>query len=781
MFSLATIEYDKFLHFIEEQCHSTIAQERVKEIKPLKDKEQIEKRLLYLEEIQSSIRNEKDFNFEGLSELQFLKEIELVSTFNFEEFREIYNNILVSNQVKKGDIEEREYPLLYERVTRIQDLTEIEKRFTQIFTPEGEVLDSASKTLFAIRKRQRNVRDNIIQTLQTSFRDTALSNYFQDKIITQRDDRYVIPVKEGAQTFITGILHGRSSSRSTIYLEPKEVVEKNNELNTLQSDEKEEIYRIFCEYTEQILLVRQQVLNNTELCIQMDLAFATARLCNELHAKKPIIRDDSIIKIIAGRHPLLIKRLGEVHKVIPFNLELGEEHRILIISGPNTGGKTITLKAVGLLSALALSGIPIPADTDTEIGLLDSIIADIGDNQSLESSLSTFSAHIATIYKALSYGNKKSLILIDEIGSATDPEQGSALAQSILEQFVQKDVLGIITTHYTSLKVFAEASEVCVNASMQFDPKSLMPTYQFKPGFPGNSFAIEIASNLGLDKEVIERARELSGKQNLELTELLYKMAEEKKKLSRSSYEYELKGRLIDAKVSEYEQKMQRIDEEKKQIRKKALGEAKEYLIHLQKKMNGELEQIENESKKDKKEKIKRMHQEIHQMIAEAGKEEEEIAGIERKQVKKLEVGQAVWVSKFDTKAIIAEIYKESAKVDMNGILFTVPLQQLYYTQTESEPVSLVSKQVVPARSVKFELNVIGLLFDEALPLVEEFLDDAVYNGFNKVRIVHGKGTGALRTKIRQYLKKCKQVQEFYSPTSEAGGDGVTVVSFIHG
>ena len=425
---------------------------------------------------------------------------------------------------------------------------------------------------------------------------------------------------------------------------------------------------------------------------------------------------------------------------------------------------------------MALSGLPIPAAASSCIGIFSKIFADIGDYQSLENALSTFSSHIKNIEGMVKTGSKDTLVLIDEIGAATDPEQGSALAQAILERLAEKEVLGVITTHYTALKVFAEQHRNCVNAAMQFDPEKHIPTYKFKLGLPGNSFAIEVASRLGLEENLIERAKELTGNQNVELTDLLKKMTEEKLELSRQNYQFELKTALLNRKIEEHQQKISHLENETKEIKKRSIREARDFLTSLQKELNREIDNIKKADKEKRKILLENSFKKITKMNMDLARTENEFFEEKRIPLKTPKTGQTVWVKDVEMEGDIIEISENNIKVDMNGIFLTTTKDKLFKITSRKSKTAQPKKVALPTRETKFELKLLGYRFEEALPEIEVFLDKAVMNDLPFVRIVHGKGTGALRSKIRQYLKKNKKVLDFYSPPPQAGGDGVTVV-----
>ncbi|MCL2064825.1 MAG: endonuclease MutS2 [Candidatus Cloacimonetes bacterium] len=796
------LEYDKLLLYIKSHCHSQIGIEYLSTFTPSKNKVFIVHRLNLINDIQKIILNEGDIGFYGLSDVNTIFTEVKSLAFNFDEFKAIIGTVKIANRViaenqkinnsenhvkhpdpaQKNNPPTQDYETYFNFTAALIPFPALEERFNKIFDDEGNVLDSASTELKNIRQRVRKLKEKIQSELHKTLNDNQTNIYLQDKIVTQRNDRFVVPVKEGFANVFDGISHGRSGSGSSIYIEPKSVVPLNNEINELYSAEKEEIYRIFCEFTKQILIEKDHISINFEILFKLDTYFACARVSNELQSIVPEIVDENLIELRRARHPLLIINFKSIKKVIPFNLFLGNDFRILLISGPNTGGKTVTLKTIGLCTLMAMTGLPIPADFGSRIGLFSNVFADIGDNQSIESSLSTFSGHIENIKQIVDNGNENTLVLIDEIGSATDPEQGAALAQAILEHIIEKNSLAVITTHYTSLKIFVENTENCVNASMQFDPQKLEPTYQFVLGFPGNSFAIEIASKLGLNQNLVKRAEALTGSQNVELTDLLKKMNEEKRKLAENNYQFELKTRLLEMKISEFETKIKDFDTEKKQRIKSSLADTQSYLTGIQKRINEELTDIKALAKEEKKQKLHVLTNKVKAIQNEIYEKKEKIDPIMNKN-QTINIGDKVWIISFDTMAVIIEKNKDFYRVDMNGIFYNVKKDDLYKIVENPNPekdknIGYVShKNIEYSGKTRMELNLLGKTFEESLPLIQDLIDNALFCGLSKVRIVHGRGTGILRQKIREYLKKNDKIQDFYSPPHEAGGDGVTVVA----
>ena len=777
MNSYKQLEYNKIKDFLAQECHSILGSRVASNLQPMSTIEEITPKLELTSEIQRLLKKGISHNFENISDITKIISKQKHQTYNFEEFKQIYYNVSTANRISKSTDDLDDYPEYLKFISKIISIDEIEIRFNQIFESDGEVKDNASSALASIRRKKKQVRKNLVATINKKVESLSASNFLHDNIVTQRDGRYVIPIKEGASSFVPGIVHGRSSSKSSIYMEPQEIVSLNNDLGLVSSEEKQEIFNIFKKFTESILEHKNILLKEITYLQKLDFFFASARLANRLKAEKPILSEKPQIKLKNARHPLLILTFDEFDEVISFDLELGFDYNLLLVSGPNTGGKTVTLKTVGLLTLMARSGLPIPADSNSVIGSFNSVFADIGDSQSLENALSTFSSHIKNIREMTECTNSNKLVLIDEIGAATDPEQGSALAQSILEDLAEKNAVGVISTHYTSLKVFAEKHEKCINAAMQFDPDKHRPTYQFKLGLPGNSFAIEVAARLGLQKGLIARAKNLTGKQNVELTELIKKMSEEKKSLSRQLYQFELKTALLNQKINERQNLIESLEKDKKEIKKKSIRDAREFLTSMQKELNMEIKGIKRSNKVEKKDKFERSLKKVTQLNRDLSNEEDKLSEVSHEPVNSPEIGMKVWLKEMEMEGEITEISGKNIKVDMDGIFLNTSSDRLYLITKKKVKKSSKKKLIsIPESDAKMELKILGFRFEEALPEIETFIDNAVVNGLFMIRIVHGKGTGALRSKVRNYLLTNKNIEEFFSPPPEAGGSGVTVV-----
>lgn len=781
MYSFNKLEFDKLKELIKTHSNSYLGKEKIDNLEPLSDIPQITRQVELIDIFQSMIKEGLTVNIEDLANLDYFFSEFKGNIMSNEEFQLVVTNIRIGNNLKKRLVTFEGHKQVKLYFSELEAYPEITDRYDRIFSPEGDILDTASSELNRIRKSRKDTRASIQKTLNNKLNDPKFEKYLQEKIVTTRGDRYVVPIKEGKVKFVGGVVQERSSSGASVFVEPPEIVEMNNKISLLSQAEKEEIFRIFKKFTAMILPFEESLIKNTELIGQFDFFYSCASFSNYLKANRVEIVPEPIISLKEARHPLLIHTLRSVEKVIPFQLEIGDNYNILVLSGPNTGGKTVTLKGTGLLTMMALSGLPIPADKESKIGIFEHIFADIGDEQSLETSLSTFSSHIGQIKKMIDNANPKTLILIDEIGSSTDPEQGSALAQAVLEEVEKLSAKGIITTHFTALKVFAEQNENCRNASMQFDAREHKPTYRFVFGLPGDSFAIDVAEGLGLNDEIIKRSKELAGTQNVELTNLIKRLEEEKKKLGKITYEHQLKVALLKGREEEYKKKISLLETQAKEIKKKQLKEAQQYLIDMQKELNQDLDSIKKLDKEERKTKNQNILNKLSRKHLEITAEHQKLSAKNSSKIKHPQVGMRVWVESFETEANILEINKSTVIVDMDGITFKTSMSNIVTlpehrekAKEKEEAVSIVSTNVTQKAS--FELKLLGLTFDEAKTLINDFIDNANLAGLKKLRIVHGKGTGALRTKVRQHLQRIRIVKSFHTPPENAGGSGVTIV-----
>jgi DNA mismatch repair protein MutS2 len=642
---------------------------------------------------------------------------------------------------------------------------------------DGLVRDNASPALRKIRLDLADGRRKIIVKLETILTKRAKQAGWQDDVVTQRNDRYVIPVPSSLYQADRGILHDRSQSGATLYVEPKETVELNNQINLLMQEEYNEVQRILRELTAEIGRRCESLLENTRMIGKLDRIHACGLVSNQIKGHGPEIINEPELSLIEARHPLLIVQLGDIKKVIPTDFSLGNGRQIVLVTGPNTGGKTIALKTIGLSLLMTLCGLHISAGEKSRIGLFDKIHADIGDEQSIELSLSTFASHVRNIISGLQVASSRTLLLFDEIGAGTDPKEGAALAEAIILYAVEKGACLVATTHYSQLKTMAMDHPEIENASLEFDRKTLAPTYRLNLGLPGSSYAIEIAGRLGMPKSICDRAAECCGTSERSLADLIESV--EKELATIKEGRKELTERLKQARELEISNRAR-----SEQLQKSGDSAVDEYL--------GEIEQFLNDTRRD----VERLVAEIRESQASKESVQEFHGSLKDKQKKLLQrkrqkqpkektasnasvaVGDKVHVLSLDKNGeIIQLIGNDKAKVRLGNITTTVPLRNLALVEESGERKPLTKLAgYTPDNEVSPEIHLRGMTVDEAMDALNRFLDSAVVAGLQQVYVIHGKGTGALRKGLTTFLKNHPEVASLRLGDWNEGGAGVTIV-----
>ena len=751
------LEFDKIVSHIHSFCQSIPSKEI--EVYPLLDRCKIEKKLSFIFELQRYLKNDGRENFVNIENI--LPFITSKEVYDYSQFLLFFNLIKKANQITKdfsSKQKREEYPFFSKIVKKIYPLFELEKRFCEIFSFEGIIKDSASKKLFKIRKRVVSTKNHIKGILKKILQ--KYSNH--DVIITIRDGRYVIPVKGGKN--IDGIVHSKSSSGSTFYIEPTVIISYNNKLKLLENEEKSEIFKIFLDYTSIIKERKNEIVSNYKKIIQLDFDFATAEFSNKLNSIPPEILDKPILKFVEAKHPLLY--LLKKSRTIPFNLFLDKNIKTVVISGPNTGGKSVLLKSIGLLTFMALSGIPIPVKQGTKIGIFKKIYADINDLSSISEGLSTFSNHVERLKTVVESGDKNSLVLIDELGSSTDPIQGAALGCSLIEFMHKKRMKLILTTHLNDIKYFASTQNECLNASMAFDPIKNKPIFKLNIGFPGQSYGIKTAEYLGLDKNIIKRANSLLDSKEVRVADMITSLAKQKNEISKKKEKLLLLEQKLNQTKKKYQRELFNIKEEKKQILKTHRLKALELLKLTQIKMKNTLNELKQNKRIQIDNKIRKIGEKIRGI-------EKKINPLNLQKVTRFVVGETLFSSEFNANGRVLQIMDNRVKLEINGMNIITKKNRLFKPQIESSKNEIFTKSP-PRKNPEKQLNVIGKYFEDSLPLILKFIDDATLSNQNSIRIIHGKGTGVLREKIRNYLKQNNFI--YTDAPKNDGGTGVTVV-----
>lgn len=646
----------------------------------------------------------------------------------------------------------------------------IEEKIFSAIIDENTFDDRASNALYKIRQQMRNTKKEIKNKLQSLLN----SKYLQEPIVTIRQNRFVVPVKSEYQTEIKGFIHDTSSTGSTVFVEPISVFDLNNQLSELKNQENIEIEKILQILSSLFFDITNELENNFNLITILDFIFAKAKYSKELDCNCPKINNDKLIYLKNAKHPLLDQNIA-----VPITLEIGKTFSILLITGPNTGGKTVTLKTVGLLTAMAQSGMHIPASDESSIYLFDNIFADIGDEQSILESLSTFSSHMTHIISILNEATSNSLILVDELGSGTDPIEGASLALSILEYFKKHNITVLATTHYHELKEYALLTDGVENASCEFNLETLSPTYRLLIGVPGKSNAFAISQKLGLKQEILENAKKRINSDTAK-TEDLLKEIYDSKALIESEKEKTLQ---YSNKIEKLKQKLENettdLEEHKKEYLQKAKQEAREILLSAKQEANDIIKEMEAEKNNSKNLNALRnkLTSKLHEVNQSPDSNLEETTTLDESQIKP---GAIVFVPKFNKNGTVLSYPNQSKKfnIQIDNIKTTLtPSQITIAKNTETKKEIITKKQSMFApKNVKTELNVIGMNIEESIFLVDKFLDEAAVAKLETVRIVHGKGTGILGKGIQKYLRSHPHVKSYRYGIFGEGEMGVTVV-----
>ena len=655
----------------------------------------------------------------------------------------------------------------------------LEEKIENAIISEEEISDNASSQLKKIRRKIDEKNSSIRSKLNSIINSADKQKYLQDSIITIRNDRFVILVKQEYRNKIKGLIHGQSSSGATLFVEPSSIVELNSDISNLKIDEKKEIERILKELSEDIANFSEQLLNNEEIFRELDFIFAKGKLSLSYTGAKPSLNNNGYIKIKKGRHPLINEK-----DVVPIDVYLGDKSKNLVITGPNTGGKTVTLKTLGLFTLMTQAGLHIPASFGSNIGIFNNIFADIGDEQSIEQSLSTFSSHMSNIVEILKNVDSKSLVLLDEIGAGTDPEEGAALAITILEKLLSIGCTTAATTHYSELKIYALTQDGVQNGSVEFDVKTLSPTYNVLIGVPGKSNAFEISRKLGLRGEIIDDAKNRLKTHEIEFEDALAKIESDRKTSEKEKLEIEKLRKEQERIKNELEKKEKEIKNKEANMIQEAKKEARKIVEEAKKEtadIINELRNINVEIEKEKNVKLNQLRNEMNDKMKDYTTTVDLSETYENSE-EKLKEGDYVLIKNLNQKGtVLSEIKNKEEKVivQVGSMKLNVDYNSLKKIEKEnyeekrttgSKNLNIINKRVKPSIDVR-EFNL-----EEAFLEVDKYLDDAYLAGLNEVSIIHGKGKGILRKGIGQYLKGHKLVKEFRLGSYEEGGDGNTIV-----
>jgi DNA mismatch repair protein MutS2 len=771
-----TLELDRILQEISGYCHSETSRALARAILPSADRDAIGRRFGMVEEIRSLTRQGialKLATFADVTPLldrlrpegAMLESRELVA---FLPLLRILS-VLAAQLGFRTDI-----PLLQELTGIITGFPDILEPLERSLDSEGAILDTASRLLYELRGRKRAMTARIRKRLEEIVRERDITAFLQDDFVTQRGGRWVIPVRMDAKGQVPGVVHDVSNSGETAFMEPLEIIGLANELENLTAEEKVEEIRILREISRWIREDADALAAQQAALIQLDLLNSIAAFADSIDARVPVIGDAMELKLVRARHPilLLLQRREGSGATVPLDCALGGDDGVMVITGPNAGGKTIALKTAGLLLLMALSGIPVPADASSVFPLVDNLLVDIGDEQSIESSLSTFSAHVANIARILGRAGGKSVILLDELGTGTEPVQGAALACAVLQDLQEKGALVIATTHLTDIIGFVHRRDGMVNACMEFNRETFTPLYRLKKGEPGQSHALEIARRYGLPATVIERAHGMIGRMETEFHELLDDLQHQRRTYEATLAELEQRSRAVADQERLLTERRAAWDGERRAAQEKAYREAKEIIGGIKREMNGLLEEAKRERNRTVMKKLVVVEERVAEQLR-------QFDGDSTLTLDQVQAGMSVFVRSIGFDGLVRSIDPKTGRIRLQvaGKELDVSLADIGPGRgAVLKQVKKTKKPAVEREDVPLQLHLIGQRVDEALKKLEPFLNHAALDGKGEVRIVHGKGTGALMKGVRAYLDGHPLVESFRDGDPYEGGAGATVV-----
>lgn len=786
--SLKTLEYDKIILQLEEYASSPLGQKLCRQLLPSIDIQEIRISQAETSDALDRVRQKGSLSFSGLRDVtDSLKRLEIGSFLGIAELLAISSILTIAAKAKAyGRHEESELPddSLEEMFQMLEPLTPLNTEIKRCILSEEEISDDASPGLRHVRRSMKTINDRVHSQLNSLLNSNR--NFLQDAVITMRDGRYCLPVKAEYKNQVAGMVHDQSSTGSTLFIEPMPVIQLNNQLRELELQEKKEIEAVLADLSNQTAPHIEEIRTNQELLAKLDFIFAKAALSRHYKGSEPSFNTQGFLNIKDGRHPLL-----DQTKVVPINIHLGKTFDLLVVTGPNTGGKTVSLKTVGLFTLMGQAGLHIPAFEGSELAVFEEVFADIGDEQSIEQSLSTFSAHMTNIVSILDQADSHSLCLFDELGAGTDPTEGAALAIAVLSFLHNMKCRTMATTHYSELKVYALTTPGVENACCEFSVENLQPTYRLLIGIPGKSNAFAISKKLGLPDFIIEDAKNHLESNDETFEDILAHLEESRLMIEKEQEEIrlykeeatKLKNRLAE-KESRLEQRREKLLRQANEDAQKILREAKETADQTIKNINrlasssGAAKELEAERTK-LREKMNQVDQKL--TVKTKGPKKTLSA-------KSLRIGDSVKVLSLNLKGTVSTLpnAKGDLYVQMGILRSQVNIKDLELIMDPADNIADTSKQktgsgkikVSKSFSVSPEINLIGMTTDEAVPLLDKYLDDAYLAHLPQVRVVHGRGTGALRNAVHKKLKKLKYVQEFRLGEFGEGDTGVTIVIF---
>ncbi|MDZ7264207.1 MAG: endonuclease MutS2 [candidate division KSB1 bacterium] len=782
----STLEFDKILEQLSHLTISSLGQELVLQLKPLADLNEIKQKLAAVTELKSILDFDDPFPLPGLEDITpALKKAQVQGSFLLpEEFARVLRTLEVARKIHFYFSNRQEkYPHLAQIARQIVSFKAIEKEVSRcIDSATYEIFDHASSNLHRIRRSIAATEQQIRKKMEQMSAELSRKGYLQDHVIAMRDGRLVLMVKDEFRNKVPGVIHDQSATGSTLFMEPLATLEWNNQIRALRMEERREIEAILRGLTD---LIRHQLpeLESTMRGLgQLDFIYAKARLSQAMQGNEPAINSERRLEIIQGKHPLLMLRHNG-RPVIPFTLQIGDKFRTLVISGPNAGGKTVALKTVGLLCLMTACGLHIPADASSDVAIFRQIFAAIGDQQSIENDLSTFSSHVAQLREILEQAALDDLVLIDEIGAGTDPDEGAALAIAILERLTAIGCITVVSTHLGALKVFAHETPGVENGSMEFDRETLQPTYHFQLGIPGSSYASEIARRWGIPETIIGRTQELVGSKKNRFEALLEDLENRSQNYRKLTNELSIKQSQLDGLMKLYRQKYEELKSEERKWKQQAIDESQQLLRQAKKTVEQVIRDIREQQAS--REAIKAAQEQLRQQQVALDEAEARLASQRRvvpdeetsETLDQVEIGQEVYWPTYRVHGTVlsAPDAEKRVLVQTDDMKVKVPLEELTTSTTPKKTVATTIQLNYEKRHSN-EIDVRGLRVEEAVKVVDKFLDEAILSGWEQIYIIHGKGTGALKKAIHEYLEQHRRVKSKGFARWNMGDTGMTVV-----
>ena len=777
---ISKLEFNKVLEILSQFCCTYLGKELTTNLKIYNDINTVKSKLSETDEAVRLIYKNSTPSFYNISDIKiYLINLESYQSLNIKGLLALNNILICSKELKnyfnKDYIDKNDFPILDSLFSKLYSNEGIINKISTSIVDENTLDDRASIELQKIRKKIRNLEQDIRSKLNTMIHSSSFSKYVQENVVTIRNDRFVIPIKEEYKSQVKGFVHDVSNAGSTLFIEPISIFELNNEINQLKLEEEVEIEKILQNLTSLFYPYISELKTDLEVIGNLDFIFAKAKYSKSISGITPKINSKKEISLINARHPLIDKS-----KVVPISIELGKNFSTLLITGPNTGGKTVTLKTVGLLTCMACSGLNIPADEKSSVFVFEHIFADIGDDQSIADSLSTFSSHMTNIVEITKHANKNSLILVDELGSGTDPLEGANLAISILDYFQKISALTIATTHYQELKKHALITEGFENASVEFDIETLSPTYRLLIGVPGKSNAFEISKKLGLDDNIIQYAKSLMSANDVEFEELLKQIYYDKVELEKEKETINLELENINILKKKLEQEHETYENQEQEIINNAKIKARNILLEAKEDAYDIIKKL-SDSKSLKE--VNTIRNSLNSKINDIKLNNINSSSISNSlDPNDIKPNIEVFIPSLNQNGIVLSNVSKSndVQVQVGNIKMNLNINLLQKAKNvgkSSKSVNLsTSSKISKAKNIKTEINVIGMNVEDATFVIDKFLDDCTLSNLKTVRIIHGKGTGKLKSGIHQFLKSNPHVKSFRLGTYGEGETGVTVV-----